>query len=154
MSEITTNRDPKYEGTKSTQGGLYDVIMALKQNIMKSLNVATLAQVQSIDEQNQIIKVKPFPLIEGESEKFIECYSCMIPIYDNKSITWISLLGQLNKKDVVLVVFLNRNSSQNLRQIKKSLNLTTLKENSELHSDKFGVIVGIVYKYAEKSKEE
>lgn len=146
MSNIT-NRDSKYANTQSVQGGLLDVVLALKSNIMRTLKVATLAEVQSIDTKTQIVKVKPFPLIEGESEKIIECETIMTPAMQDKSFTYVSLANQLSNKDVVLVVFLDRNSSQNLSQAKKKQTLSTLKENSELHSDKFGIIVALVNKY-------
>lgn len=145
MADIT-NRDSKYATNKSTQGGLLDVLLALKANIMKATNVATLAEVQSIDTTNLVVKVKPFPLINGENEKTIDCYSCMFPTVKEDNIKWSNLVDSLSKKDIVLVVFLNRNSSQNLKQARKNQVLTTLKENSELHSDKFGIVVGIVYK--------
>lgn len=141
------NRDSKYANTKSVQGGLLDVMLALKANIMKALKVATLAEVQSIDSKTQIVKVKPFPLIEGESEKIIECETIMTPAMQDNSFTFVNLASKLSKKDVVLVVFLDRNSSQNLSQARKKQKLSTLKENSELHSDKFGIIVALVNKY-------
>lgn len=146
MSNIT-NRDSKYANTQSVQGGLLDVVLALKSNIMRALKVATLAEVQSIDSKTQIVKVKPFPLIEGESEKIIECETIMTPTMQDKAFTYVSLASQLSNKDVVLVVFLDRNSSQNLSQAKKKQTLSKLKENSELHSDKFGIIVALVNKY-------
>ena len=146
MSDVT-NRDSKYANTKSVQGGLLDVMLALKSNIMRALKVATLAEVQSIDNKTQIVKVKPFPLIEGETEKIIECETIMIPAMQDNSFTFVNLANKLSKKDVVLVVFLDRNSSQNLSQAKKKQKLSTLKENSELHSDKFGIIVALVNKY-------
>lgn len=146
MSDIT-NRDSKYANTKSVQGGLLDVMLALKSNIMRALKVATLAEVQSIDSKTQIVKVKPFPLIEGESEKIIECETIMTPAMQDNSFTFVNLANKLSKKDIVLVVFLDRNSSQNLSQAKKKQKLSTLKENSELHSDKFGIIVALVNKY-------
>ena len=146
MSNIT-NRDSKYANTQSVQGGLLDVVLALKSNIMRTLKVATLAEVQSIDSKTQTVKVKPFPLIEGESEKIIECETIMTPAMQDNAFTYVSLASQLNNKDVVLVVFLDRNSSQNLSQAKKKQKLSTLKENSELHSDKFGIIVALVNKY-------
>ena len=149
---ISSNRDAKYEGIKSTQGGLYDVVMALRNNIMKGLNVATLAEVQTIDVQTQTASVKPFPLIEGELSKNITCYSCLMPSVkienDTTSISWVNLIDNLAIHDVVLVVFLNRNSSQNLQQARKNQTLSTLNENSELHSDKFGIIVGLCYRFS------
>lgn len=146
MSDVT-NRDSKYANTKSVQGGLLDVMLALKSNIMRALKVATFAEVQSIDSKTQIVKVKPFPLIEGETEKIIECETIMTPAMQDNSFTFVNLASKLSKKDVVLVVFLDRNSSQNLSQAKKKQKLSTLKENSELHSDKFGIIVALVNKY-------
>ena len=154
----STNRDPKYASTKSTQGGLYDVILALRYNIMKNLNVATLAEVQSVDSQHQIATVKPFPLIDGELSKNIDCYSCLIPkvvIEDDKtSVEWISLIDSLAMHDIVLVVFVNRSSSQNLEQAKANQKLTALQENSELHSDRYGMIVGLLHKFSRQEENE
>ena len=146
MSEVI-NRDSKYATTSSEQGGLLDVLLALKSNIMRGLNVATFAEVQEVDEANQIVTVRPFPLVEGESEKNISCFSCLMPHLDGENIAWSSMIKSFGKKDVVLVVFLNRNSSQSFKQAKLKQTLSTLKENSELHSDKFGVIIGMCYKY-------
>lgn len=144
----TTNRDSKYINSKTVQGGLLDVVMALKANIMKSLNVATLAEVQQIDTKTKTLKVKPIPLIEGESEKNIECFT-LVAINKNSdgSIEYKDLADYVSKRDIVLVVFLNRNSSQVLTQAKNKQKFTTLKENDELHSDKFGIVIGIVNKY-------
>lgn len=146
MSEVI-NRDSKYATTSSEQGGLLDVLLALKSNIMRGLNVATFAEVQEVDEANQIVTVRPFPLVDGESEKNIACFSCLMPHLDGENIAWSSMTKSFGKKDVVLVVFLNRNSSQSFKQAKLKQTLSTLKENSELHSDKFGVIIGMCYKY-------
>lgn len=146
MSKII-NRDDKYATASSEQGGLLDVLLALKSNIMRGLNVATFAEVQGVDEVNQIVTVRPFPLIEGEKEKNIACFCCLMPQSSGETVTWSSMTKSIGKKDVVLVVFLNRNSSQSFKQAKMKQKLSALKENSELHSDKFGVIIGICYKY-------
>lgn len=140
----TTNRDNKYAGNESIQGGLYDVVMALRSNIMRNLNVATLAEVQFIDTKTQIVTVKPFPLLTNEDEKNIDCFSCMIPLGTSK---WVSLVDNLSVHDVVLVVFTNRNSIQSLQQARKNQKITTLNENAELHSERFGIIVALCYKY-------
>lgn len=145
-----TNRDKKYNTVKSVQGGLYDVVIALKQNIMKSLNVATFAKVQTIDLVNQTAIVTPFPLVDGENEKNIECFATMIPKIENDNISWISLINNLTKGDIVIIVFTNRNSKQTLVQAKKGMKLTSLTENSNLHSDTFGIIIGMMYKATNK----
>lgn len=139
-------RDTKYATTSSVQGGLYDVLLALKTHINRNLNVATFAEVQKIDTSTQIVTVKPFPLIDGESEKNIDCFSCMIPNMSN-GVSWVSLVDNLAIHDIVLVVFVNRNSSQAFTQLKNKQNITSLSENTDLHSDKYGVIVGLCYKY-------
>ena len=88
MSEVI-NRDSKYATTSSEQGGLLDVLLALKSNIMRGLNVATFAEVQEVDEANQIVTVRPFPLVEGESEKNIACFSCLMPHLDGENVAFI-----------------------------------------------------------------
>lgn len=144
---ISSNRDQKYANVNSVQGGLYDVLIELKNNVMRSLNVATLAEVQTVNKTNQTVTVTPFPLIENEISKNIICYSCMFQKVIGFNTTWASLIDELSIHDIVLVVFLNRNSSQNLQQSKKNQKRTALNQNVDLHSEKYGIIVGLCHKF-------
>lgn len=144
-----SNRDTKYDGVQSVQGGIYDVLIALKSNIMNALNVSTLAAVVSKDISNKTITVRPFPLLDNETSKNITCISSLIPMTittdDIISIKWIDIVDYVNPKDVVLVVFTNRNSKQNLIQSRTQQSLTTLSNDAELHAETFGVVVSVCY---------
>lgn len=119
--------DVKFLGTKMVSSDFLRVLLALKENIMKDLKVATLAIVKSIDEKTQTCIVEPFPLLENEKNKNINC------IINNSD--------DLSIKDIVLVIFLDRNFLQNLGQIKNQQEKTNLKRNTELHSEKYGIII-------------
>lgn len=148
------NRDKRYATTSTVQGGLSDVLSALKSNIMRALNVATLAEVQKVNEKSGTVTVKPFPLIDGEQDKNIDCYACLIPKVANSNIEWTDISSSLSMHDIVIVAFLNRDSEQSYRQTKKSMKRTALKENSDLHSDKYGFIIGICWKHIEKEESK
>ena len=148
------NGDIRYATTSTVQGGLSDVLSALKSNIMRALNVATLAEVQKVDEKSGIVTVKPFPLIDGEQDKNVDCYACLMPKTVNESIEWVGIESSLSMHDIVIVAFLNRDSEQSYRQTKKSMKRTALNENSDLHSDKYGFIIGICWKHIEKEESK
>lgn len=119
--------DIKFSGTKMISSDFLRVLLALKENIMKDLKVATLAIVKSIDEKTQTCIVEPFPLLEIEKNKNITCV--------------VNNTDDLSIKDIVLVIFLDRNFLQNLGQIKNQQEKTNLKKNTELHSEKYGIII-------------
>ena len=114
----------------------------------------TLAEVQKVDEKSGIVTVKPFPLIDGEQDKNVDCYACLMPKTVNESIEWVGIESSLSMHDIVIVAFLNRDSEQSYRQTKKSMKRTALKENSDLHSDKYGFIIGICWKHIEKEESK
>lgn len=120
-----------YQGQSQNSGDFLKVLLALKANIMRDLKVASLAQIKSI--KDDIYTVMTFPQLEKEADKNIECVSL-----ENLS---------LHEQDVVLIVYTDRNFLQNLKQVKLRQKLTPLKSDIELHSDKFGVIVGRIYKF-------
>lgn len=106
-----------------------EVLLALKRNILRDLKVASLGIVKSI--KDNIIKVNLFPTYTNESEITIDCY-CL------KSL-------EVNKDNVVLVLFLDRNFIQNLNQKNNNQQLTKIdSKNIELHSLKYGVVIGII----------
>lgn len=117
--------DNRQTGYDFYENDLMAVCMELKSNIFRTLKVGTLGKVISV---NDIIKCKPFPLLENETEKIIDCFK--IKEVDVKP------------NDVALILFVDRNFIQNLKQIKGNQKLTSLQQNIDLHSDKFGIIIG------------
>lgn len=106
-----------------------EVLLALKRNILRDLKVASLGIVKSI--KDNIIKVNLFPTYTNESEITIDCY-CLKNL-------------EVNKDNVVLVLFLDRNFIQNLNQKNNNQQLTKVdSRNIELHSLKYGVVIGII----------
>lgn len=106
-----------------------EVLLALKRNILRDLKVASLGIVKSI--KDNIIKVNLFPTYTNESEITIDCY-CLKNL-------------EVNKDNVVLVLFLDRNFIQNLNQKNNNQRLTKVdSKNIELHSLKYGVVIGII----------
>ena len=106
-----------------------EVLLILKDNIFKDLNVATLAIVEEVKEDS--VNVIPFPTIKSESsERQINCVKL-------KNL-------ELTKNDIVIVVFCDRNFIQNLKQLKQNQKITQLNKNVNLHSDKYGVILGVL----------
>lgn len=106
-----------------------EVLLALKRNILRDLKVASLGIVKSI--KDNIIKVNLFPAYTNESEITIDCY-CLKNL-------------EVNKDNVVLVLFLDRNFIQNLNQKNNNQQLTKVdSKNIELHSLKYGVVIGII----------
>lgn len=104
-----------------------EVLLALKRNIFRDLKVASLGQVKEVGDS--IIKVIPFPTYSNESEITIDCFKL-------KNI-------EVEKNDVVLVLFLDRNFIQNFKQIKNNQVKTKLdSKNVELHSTKYAIIIG------------
>lgn len=107
-----------------------DVLLALKTNIFKTLKVATLAQVVSVD--NDTVTATIFPLYKDEDELNLE-------VQKLKNI-------EVSKGDIVLILFLDRNFNQNLKQTQNNQTRTKLIDSKDnfLHSLKYGVIIGVL----------
>lgn len=154
-----SQRDTKYAKNASFQGGLTDVLIALKNNIFRNLNVATIGEVISTDESDNTVQVKLLPQASGEISKNITCNSLSFPVIktqnDTETIEWRSYASVLEMHDLVLVLYTNRNSSQNIKQHSMNATYSALsKDRLELHSDKFGVVIGLVSKYSQGGKTE
>ena len=113
-----SQRDTKYAKNTSFQGGLTDVLIALKNNIFRNLNVATIGEVISTNESDNTVQVKLLPQASGEISKNITCNSLSFPIVkmqnDAETIEWRSYASVLAMHDLVLVLYTNRNSSQTI----------------------------------------
>lgn len=151
--KVVTGRDPKYANNSSTQGGIHDLLNSLKSNIFDNLNVATIGEVQQVNKTTGIVTCKLLPTRKEESTRNIYCHTSLISSIKedadgNKTITWFSLTDYLDYKDLVLIVFTNRDSNQNIEQAMKDAQYTTINtEKIELHTDKSGVIISILNKY-------
>lgn len=144
-----SQRDTKYAKNTSFQGGLTDVLIALKDNIFRNLNVATIGEVVSINTSDNTVQVKLLPQASGESSRNITCNSLSFPVVKaDNNIEWKSYASVLNIHDLVLVLYTNRNSSQNIKQHSMNTTYSALsKDKLELHSDKFGVVIGLINKH-------
>ena len=114
----------KFTGPSSVTTDLLRVLLTLKDNIFKDLKVATLAKVNSFDEETHTCVVTPFPLFEDEQQKTISCLNFL----------------SVNADDVVVVLFIDRNFIQNLKQFLSQQRLSYLKDKT-LHSEKFGIVI-------------
>lgn len=118
----------KFEGLNGTSSDFLKVLFALKANIMRDLHVATLGKV--IEQTDITFLVKPFPLTTEEDEKVIKCY-CL------KDLT-------ISVDDIAVVLYIDRDFIQALKQIKLGQEPSRINKSSELHSEKYGIIIGIV----------
>ena len=151
-NKTISQRDTKYANNGSFQGGLTDVLVALKNNIFRNLNVATIGEVVSTNISDNTAVVKILPQSSGENSKNITCNCIAFPIMskedETKNIEWTSYASALEIHDLVLVLYTNRNSSQIIKQHSMNTTYSSLSnERLELHSDKFGVVIGLINKY-------
>lgn len=118
--------DEKFAGQSMYSSDFLKVLFALKDNIMRDLHVASFAKVTQVNNDGTCL-VSLFPLIKDESDKNLQVtnYSSM----------------DINIGDIVLILFLDRNYTQNFKQVKLNQNLTPLTDNKNLHSQKYGVII-------------
>lgn len=106
---------------------LLDVLLVLKDAIFKSLKVATLAIVQSVDSTNKILTVHQFPQ-ETEQTSAIQC-------------RYLNDDSVINKGDIVLVLFLDMNFLANLRKLQKGVDVILQNADETRHSEKFGIAI-------------
>lgn len=126
----------KFGNIKTEQGGAYDFGASVKINTLRNLKVASLALVKEIDTDNALIKVSPFPLLVNEREKIIPCY--VSRSFKER------YLNDLKEGGSVLVLFLDRNYIQNYTQLKSNQKLTSLSNDNDLHSDRFGIVIDMI----------
>lgn len=162
-NQASTRDVEKYGGLGSNQSSNLTTLTAMRNAILPMINVGTLAKVVTVNKLNNKILVKPFPLLDSESQKSIEC-SC--PLYrDIKKITvncpslggvtedvsieweWKSLMEVLEVNDIVCVVFMDRNFTQNLKQARSNNKLSNLNDEQKYHSDSYGIVVAVMNKY-------
>lgn len=112
-----------YKGNEVNSKDFLEILFALKNNIMKDLNVCEVAQIESIS--NGI-------------------YKCKI-LSTDEVITAIPLQNlQIAQNDVVVILFSNTDFRTNLKRIQND-NTAITDDTLNLHNKSFGIIIGILY---------
>lgn len=113
---------------------LLDVLLALEERIMKTLNVGTLALVTNIDSTNKKCNVKIFPSATNDSKEIV----CM---YGDNIVEENLTLGS-----IVIILFLDKDFRQNLTTLSNDIVIVQKNTNNILHSDLYGIVIGIFKK--------
>ena len=112
-----------YKGNEVNSKDFLEILFALKNNIMKDLNVCEVAQIESISD---------------------EIYKCKI-LSTDEIITAIPLQNlQIVQNDVVVILFSNTDFRTNLKRIQND-NAAITDDTLNLHNKSFGIIMGILY---------
>ena len=112
-----------YKGNEVNSKDFLEILFALKNNIMKDLNVCEVAQIESISN---------------------EIYKCKI-LSTDEVITAIPLQNlQIVQNDVVVILFSNTDFRTNLKRIQND-NVAITDDTLNLHNKSFGIIMGILY---------
>lgn len=112
-----------YKGNEVNSKDFLEILFALKNNIMKDLNVCEVAQIESISN---------------------EIYKCKI-LSTDEVITAIPLQNlQIGQNDVVVILFSNTDFRTNLKRIQND-NAAITDDTLNLHNKSFGIIIGILY---------
>ena len=112
-----------YKGNEVNSKDFLEILFALKNNIMKDLNVCEVAQIESISD---------------------EIYKCKI-LSTDEVITAIPLQNlTISQNDVVVILFSNTDFRTNLKRIQND-NAAITDDTLNLHNKSFGIIMGILY---------
>lgn len=112
-----------YKGNEVNSKDFLEILFALKNNIMKDLNVCEVAQIESISSG---------------------IYKCKI-LSTDEVITAIPLQNlQIAQNDVVVILFSNTDFRTNLKRIQNN-NIGITDDTLNLHNKSFGIIMGILY---------
>lgn len=112
-----------YKGNEVNSKDFLEILFALKNNIMKDLNVCEVAQIESISSG---------------------IYKCKI-LSTDEVITAIPLQNlQIAQNDVVVILFSNTDFRTNLKRIQND-NAGITDNTLNLHNKSFGIIIGILY---------
>lgn len=112
-------------GNKNTDASFTDVVLALKNNIMRNCNVAELVVITKIQDDKLQATLLTNP------QQMIECTK----LHD--------LEVQVN--DVVLVIFTSTDFRVNLSKYKNNQVIQPISSQT-LHSKMYGVVVGLIYR--------
>lgn len=119
----------KFKGPQGNSSDFLKVLLAVKDKAMRDTHVATIAKVIELGDMTHRCSI--IPTLKDESEKFVQAY-------------YLEGL-ELDVDDIVLILFTDRNFTQNLRQLHYNQKLSPLEGQSELHSQSYGIIIGKVH---------
>ena len=113
-------------------GSFLDVALEIVNAAKRTIKVATLAILKSVDSSNQTCKVMPFPISTGTQEKLITVR------YLNAD-SQNELENELGK--TVLVLFLDKDFRKNFNyQLKGKSDILQVNDDN-LHTEDFGIII-------------
>lgn len=116
-------------GNQNTSSDFLRVLMALKKNTMKDLNVAEVCKVTRIENEQYVVEP-----INNTGQKW---YCAKLQNL------------QIEVNNIVLVLFTNTDFRLNLKRIKNN-QITQNTNDKDLHTTNNGVIIGIIYKKEEE----
>ena len=120
--------DRRYQNTPMRNDSELDVLLALKENIFKNLKVGSFGQVKSVNEEDNTASVVLFPSYKDSIEITISVTIC-------KSVI-------VKEDDVVVILFLDTNFKQSLKQTIKQQKRSGLDTSIvEMHSINYGVVI-------------
>lgn len=116
MAEITGNESPS--------SSFLDVCLALKTNVMKSMNCAEIMQVTEVNVD----------------------YARCSALYNTNIVVeaYYPINFEIEKNDIVLVIFTDHDFRSNLIRIKQGQSLQTT-ESTEVHQKQYGIITTLIY---------
>lgn len=109
---------------------ILQVFLTFEKRINKLLKVASLGKITSFNDNDKSVNVQLFPKFKNETNKMITCYY----LNDKEGLE----VGQ-----IVCVLFLDRNFIKNLKKMQEGRSEVLVCDDSELHSDKFGIILKV-----------
>ena len=101
------------------------VLASLKKDIMKELNVASIAKVIGFEEDQ--VYVQLLPTLVGAKQETTYVYNLS--------------KQNLKKDDYVVVIFLNKDSRLLIKRILNGQSETVIQTDNERHSTNFGIVV-------------
>lgn len=120
-----------FEGINGVSSDFLKVLLQLKTITKKETHVATLAIVSDTSKSGEgLYTCQIIPTLNDENDK-------MISVYCVEGLT-------LQENDVVLILFLDNNFVQNLKQIRRGQKISKLQSQSETHSESYGIIINKV----------
>ena len=120
--------DIRYQNTSVKNDSELDVLLALKENIFKNLKVGSFGQVKKVNEEDNTASVVLFPAYKNNIEISINVTIC-------KNLV-------IKEDDVVVILFLDTNFKQSLRQTLKQQKRSSLDTSIvEMHSINYGVVI-------------
>ena len=115
------------KGNNNTDASFLDVLFALKDNIMKDLNVAEVVTVISVDNDNRKFR-------------------CTLLANPNLQIECTNLQSlEVRVNEIMLAIFTTSDYRTNLSKVKNNQQILKV-ESQTLHSKNYGILVGLIYR--------